>query len=213
MKKRFFPLAIIVVVFLSITAIIAATTPTGNQDGGYKPGDVATDFSLKNTDGKMVSLSDYKEAKGFIVVFTCNHCPFSVKYEDRIIDLHKKYAPQGYPVVAINPNDEKKQPEDSYAGMKERAKEKNFPFAYLHDQTQKVAHNFGAARTPHVYLLSKEGGKLVVKYIGAIDDNPHMPGAVEEKFLEKAISEVQAGKTVKDKETKAIGCTIKWASN
>lgn len=199
------------VVFLSVTAIIAATSSTKNTDG-YKPGDIASDFSLKDVNGKMVSLADYKDAKGFIVVFTCNHCPFSVKYEDRIIDLHKKYAPQGYPVVAINPNDENKQPEDSYAGMKQRAKEKKFPFAYLHDQSQQVAQNFGAARTPHVYLLSKEAGKLVVKYIGAIDDNPHMPDAVEEKYLEEAISDVQAGKSVKEKETKAIGCTIKWAS-
>ena len=211
MKKRSFPLAFVMIVFLSITAIIAATTPTGNKNG-YKPGEAAADFSLKNVDGKMVSLSDYKTAKGYIIVFTCNHCPFSVKYEDRIIALHKKYAPQGYPVVAINPNDENKQPEDSYEGMKERAKEKGFPFAYLHDKSQKIARAYGAARTPHVYLLNKESGKLVVKYVGAIDDNPHMPGAVEEKYLEKAISEVQAGKTVTDKETKAIGCTIKWAN-
>ncbi len=139
--------------------------------GGYEVGDVATDFKLKNVDGKMVSLSDYPDAKGFIVIFTCNHCPYSVAYEDRIIEMDKEYKEKGYPVIAINPNDPEQYPTDSYEAMKVRAKEKNFTFPYLFDEGQKIYPQYGATRTPHVFLLNKEEKGLVVKYIGAIDDN------------------------------------------
>src|SRR5690606_13667730 len=115
-------------------------------DEGYKVGDKARDFSLKNIDDKIVSLANFKEAKGFIVVFTCNHCPFAVKYEDRIIAANKKYAPLGYPVIAINPNDVNVSPEDSFEKMKERAAEKGFDFPYLYDETQEIARTYGATR-------------------------------------------------------------------
>ncbi len=117
---------------------------------GYEIGDEATDFKLKNIDGKMVSLSDFKSAKGFIVVFTCNHCPYAKKYEDRIIELDKKYKTQGYPVIAINPNDPNVQPEDGYQQMIERAKQKGFTFPYLVDEGQKIYPQYGATKTPHV---------------------------------------------------------------
>src|SRR5436853_324101 len=118
---------------------------------GYKPGDKARDFKLKNVDGKMVSLADYKDAKGFIVVFTCNHCPFAQAYEGRIIGLDKKYKDKGYPVVAINPNDKEREPSDSYENMISRAKEMKIPYPYLYDESQEIATAYGAARTPHVY--------------------------------------------------------------
>ncbi|MFM2132861.1 MAG: hypothetical protein RL156_142, partial [Bacteroidota bacterium] len=98
--------------------------------GGYKVGDAVTDFSLKNIDGKNLGLSSRSDVKGYIVVFTCNHCPYSVAYEDRIIDLHNTFAPKGYPVLAINPNDSVIVPEDSYDNMIKRAAEKKFPFPY-----------------------------------------------------------------------------------
>ncbi len=180
---------------------------------GYKVGDTAIDFSLKNVDGKMVSLKSMDKAKGFIVIFTCNHCPFSVKYEDRIIALNKKYADLGYPVVAINPNDVDKQPEDSFNKMVERAKEKSFNFPYLYDQTQEIAKAYGASRTPHVFLLKKNGEKLKVEYIGAIDDNANDASSAKVKFLENAINELEAGSAVKQNFTKAIGCTIKWKAS
>lgn len=170
----------------------------------------APDFKLKNVDGKMVSMADYKDAKGFIVIFTCNHCPFSKAYEDRIIDLHNKYAPLGYPVIAINPNDAKIEPEDSYENMQKRAEEKDFPFAYLHDETQEVAKAYGATRTPQVYILSKQKGDLVVEYIGAIDDNSNDAAGVQTKFVENAVDELLNGKKVTNNLTKAIGCTIKY---
>jgi len=174
---------------------------------GYEVGDKAEDFRLKNVDGKMVSLSDYKDAKGFIVIFTCNHCPYAKLYEDRIIALDKKYAPMGYPVIAINPNDPEVQPEDSYDNMVVRSKEKDFTFPYLFDEGQQVYPKFGATRTPHVYLLDKS---LVVRYIGAIDDSPQDADAVETRYVENAISAMKEGKSPDPAVTKAIGCSIKY---
>jgi len=157
----------------------------------------------------MVSLKGMKDAKGYIVVFTCNHCPYAVMYEDRLIELHNKYAPQGYPVVAIMPNDVTVKPDDSYENMQVRAKEKGFPFVYLYDEGQKLYPQYGATKTPHVYLLDKD---LTVKYIGAIDDSPKDASEVEDKFLENAIMAVMEGKSPDPSVTKAIGCSIKTKS-
>ena len=199
MKKH----SIIFAAALLVLASVAFTLKTT----GYKVGDTATDFKLKNVDGKLVSLKDYMNAKGYIVIFTCNHCPYAKAYEQRIIDLDKKYAPQGYPVVAINPNDPVSYPDDSYENMVKRSKEKNYPFPYLIDETQDVAKAYGATKTPHVYLLDKS---LKVQYIGAIDDNSESAKDVKDKYLEKAIAELQQGKPVAVSETKAVGCGIKW---
>ena len=173
----------------------------------YKIGDTAKDFNLKNVDGKNVSLSNVKDTKGYIVVFTCNHCPFSVMYEDRIKELDKLYKAKGYPVIAINSNDVKKVPEDSYEEMVKRAKKEKFSFPYLYDESQEVAKAFGATRTPHVFLLDKT---LKVKYIGAIDDDAENEKKGKTKYVENAINSLLAGKEPEVKETKAIGCTIKW---
>ncbi len=178
--------------------------------GGYKVNDEAKDFSLKNVDGKPVSMKDYTEAKGFIIIFTCNHCPFSVAYEDRIIALDKKYAALGYPVIAINPNDPDRQPADSYEKMIVRAREKGFTFPYIYDSTQEIASAYGAARTPHVFVLQNEESRRVVKYIGAIDNNSDDPDQASSHFVEEAVDALLAGKPVPQTETKAIGCTIKW---
>lgn len=174
---------------------------------GYKVGDTAIDFNLKNVDGKMVSLAGIKDAKGYIVVFTCNACPYAKAYEDRVIALHNKYAPLGYPVVAINSNDKDVQPADSYDKMKERVKEKKISYSYLYDETQEIAKTYGATRTPHVYVLDKN---RVVRYIGAIDDNSEEPDQAKEKYVENAVDALRNGKDVSVKETKAVGCGIKW---
>ena len=185
---------------------IGLTAFTMPAEGGYKVGDTAADFKLKNIDGKTISLADYKDAKGYIVIFTCNHCPFAIAYEDRIIALNNKYAAQGYPVIAINPNDPAVSEGDSFEGMQARAKEKSFTFPYLFDEGQKVFPAFGATRTPHVYLLDKN---KVVRYIGAIDDNVNEPKNVKTKYLEDAIESLKAGKEIATSFTKAIGCSIK----
>ncbi|MFW6275955.1 MAG: thioredoxin family protein [bacterium] len=177
---------------------------------GYEPGDEARDFRLKNVDNSMVSMADFPDAKGFIVIFTTNHCPYAVAYEDRIISLDEEYKEKGYPVIAINPNDPDAYPDDSFENMKVRANEKGFTFPYLFDETQAIARSYGATHTPHVYLVSKETGKLIVKYIGAIDDNYQDVSAVEENYVANAIASLEAGKSVSPKKTKAIGCSIKW---
>jgi len=189
------------------TAIIALVS---FKPAGYKVGDKATDFKLKNIDGKIVSLTDYKDAKGFIVVFTCNHCPVAKAYEDRIIALDNKYRPLNYPVIAINPNDPSIVAEDDFTNMQQRAKAKNYGFPYLVDGTQDIAKAYGATKTPHVFVLQKSGADYIVKYIGAIDDNMDEPSAVKEKYVEEAVDALLAGKAVTNTYTKAIGCGIKW---
>ena len=185
-----------------LTVILMRFTNTS----GYQPGDKATDFKLKSVDGKMYSMSDYKDAKGFIVVFTCNHCPFAVKYEDRVIELAKKYKSKEYVLLAINPNDPAAAPDDSFDKMKVRAKEKGFTFPYLFDEGQKIFPQYGATKTPHVFLLDKN---LIVKYIGAIDDNVEDASAVKEHYLENAIAALEKGQEPEVSLTKAIGCSIK----
>lgn len=193
--------------FAAVVCLVAASAFTNPI--GYRIGDRATDFKLKNVDGKMVSLSDYKTAKGFIVIFTCNHCPFAKAYEDRIIALDKKYSKLGYPVIAINPNNPEIQKSDSYDLMKVRAKEKKFTFPYLFDEGQKIYPQYGATKTPHVYILQKNGGGNIVKYIGAIDDNHEDENAVTQRYVEDAVNALLENKEPAITETKAIGCSIK----
>ena len=192
--------------FFNLFLLISFHNPDVISPIGYKPGDKATDFKLKSVDGKFYSLSDYKDAKGFIVVFTCNHCPFAVKYEDRVNELAKKYTKKGYILLAINPNDPVVQPADSYDLMKERAKEKSFVFPYLFDEGQKIFPQYGATKTPHAFLLDKNH---VVKYIGAIDDNAEDAAMVKEKYLENAIAALERNTEPTPSVTKAIGCSIK----
>lgn len=197
----------------ALMAVVMACTIVAHANGdeaGVNVGDTAPAFSLKNVDGKKVALSDFSSSKGAIIVFTCNHCPYSVKYEDRIIALHQQFAPKGYPVIAINPNDPVTVPEDSYDQMILRAKEKKFPFPYLVDETQQIAKAYGAKRTPHVYVVTntKDGSK--VTYIGAIDDNAADASAAESFFVRDAITALLAGNLPATPLTKAIGCTIKW---
>ncbi len=194
---------IVIVVFLIFLSVSIFA------QSGYKINDIAEDFKLKNIDDKMVSMSDFEDAKGFIIIFTCNHCPYSVLYEDRIIALDKKYKKKGFPVIAINPNNPEKQAEDSFDKMKVRAEEKAFTFPYLFDDGQTVFPKYGATRTPHVFLLNKENGKFVVKYIGAIDDNSRNADKVDKKYLENAIKALLKGNNPEPNFIKAIGCSIK----
>ncbi|SOE21732.1 Peroxiredoxin [Spirosomataceae bacterium TFI 002] len=177
----------------------------------YQLGDKVADFNLRNVDGKLVSLSDYSSAKGFIVVFTCNHCPFSKAYEDRVIALNNTFASKGYPVIAINPNDPAAYEEDSYENMQTRANEKGYKFPYLED-TQGVGQRFGAKRTPHVFILQKTGGANILRYIGTIDDSAQDAAGVTKKYVEDAVNNLLNDKPVVTQTTRAIGCAIKWRS-
>lgn len=180
------------------------------QAGGYQIGDIVGNFSLKNVDGRMISLSDFSASKGIIVVFTSNHCPFAKAYEDRIIALNNKYASQGFPVVAINPSDPGTHMDDSFDKMKERASSKGYNYPYLADESQAVAKAFGAARTPQVYVLSKSNGKFTVRYMGMLDDNPQDPAGASKFYVDEAVSNLISGKPVVTMSTKPIGCAIKW---
>lgn len=177
----------------------------------YEIGDKVKDFKLKNTDGEYISLSDYKDAEGFIVVFTCNTCPFAKKYEQRIIELDKKYAKKGYPVVALNPNCVNKKPGDSMESMKERSSDKGYTFAYLRDDGQKVAKKFGAERTPEIFLLDKKSDGLYLVYTGTIDNNVDNPSKADEHYVQDAVESLMTGKDIAQAKTNAIGCTIKWS--
>ncbi len=176
----------------------------------YTIGDKAEDFTLRNVDGRMISLSDYGHAEGVIVVFTCLHCPYAELYEHRIIELHKKYAPKGYPVLAINPTNPFLFPEDNFEKMRARAKARRYPFNYLQDSAQVVFPRFGAVRTPHVYLLDKA---RIVRYIGAIDDNAESPQAVKRRYVEEAIAALMRGERPNPEITQAIGCPIRVPKN
>lgn len=192
-----------------LTFFVLALGVTTAMAGGYKVGDKAADFKLKNIDGEYISLSDFKDAKGFIVVFTCNGCPYAQAYQDRIIALDKKYKKLGYPVVAINPNDTDIKPDDSLEEMKKRAGEKGYTFPYLKDDTQEVYKMYGATKTPHMFVLSKSGEELKVEYIGAIDDNYQDSDEVEEAYLANALDAILDGQKPDPSFTKAVGCSIK----
>lgn len=193
------------VLFLVSVALLAFS-PAKN---GYEVGDTATDFKLKNVDGKMVSLSDFKSAKGFIIAFDCNTCPVSKQYNERIQALNTKYTPKGFPLIAINPNSPELSSGDSYEAMVKYANKKGYKFPYLYDETQATVKAFGATNTPHIFVLTKSGDTYKVAYIGAIDDNSRDADDVKLKYVESAVEELLAGKAVSTPKTKAVGCGVK----
>lgn len=177
---------------------------------GYKVGDKAADFKLKNVDGKLISLANFPKAKGFVVVFTCNTCPYAKAYQDRFIALDKEYKAKGFPVIAINANDPAIEPGDSYEAMVARSSEKGYTFPYLFDEKHEVFRTYGATKTPHVFVLEKNGtGELIVRYIGAVDDNYQDASAVKQTYLANAIEALLNNKEPEPNSTKAIGCSVK----
>jgi peroxiredoxin len=195
---------LILIAFLLISGVAFAQTE------GYKVGDVVKDFSLKNVNNKMVALADYKNAKGYIVVFTCNTCPVAKAYQDRVAALNATYAAKGYPVLAINPNDAGTVPEESFEKMQALATGKKFNFPYLLDPDHVVTKQFGATRTPHVFVLNKTDKGNVVEYIGAIDNDPEEANSTKIDYVKNAVNELSAGKKPVIASTKAVGCGIKW---
>ena len=212
MKNRIYFAALVALAFSTIVSIFAFTGVDSTLDRfflGYTIGDTAEDFSLKNIDENRASLSAFKEAKGVILIFTCNSCPVSVANEDRIIALDKKYKSRGFPVIAINPNNPEASPGDSYEKMKVRAREKGFTFPYLLDEGQAVYPKYGASSTPHVFVLQKENEDFIVRYIGSIDNSARSPQEVTERYVENAVDALLEGKDVDPAKTRAIGCSIK----
>ena len=167
------------------------------------------DVAMKSVDGKELDLKSVVQPAGTLVVFTCNHCPFAKMWESRIIELGNAYVAKGIGVVAINANDPTVAADDSFEAMQVRAKEKGMTFPYVVDATSNVARAFGATKTPEAFLFDKRG-KLV--YHGAVDDNGQEPSKVENAYLKLALEAVVNGKDVAVKETKSIGCGIKFRS-
>lgn len=177
------------------------------------PGEIAPAIKLLNVDGNTVGFDDYPAAKGFIVIFTCNTCPYSKAYQQRVIALNNKYALSGFPVIAINPNDPEASPGDSFNKMKERAASKKYPFPYLYDEGEIITTAYGARNTPHVFLISKTAQGNMIAYTGAIDNDTPDNNPAKTKYVEDAISALLDNKTPATTVTKAIGCRIAWGKN
>jgi len=195
-------------ILLSTVGLLVALLTAANEP--YKAGDTASDFNLRNVEGKLISLSQFNDAKGFIVVFYCNTCPVVQKYEQRVMDLHKEFSSKGYPVVAINSNDRNVSPGDSFEEMQKVARNQKYDFQYLYDESQEVARKYGATNTPHVYILSKNGNNLKVEYVGAIDNNADDASAADKHYVADAVTKLLKGDQVAIAGTKAVGCGIKW---
>ena len=173
-------------------------------------GDSAPYFDLPGVDGKNHSLDEFKgKVKALAVIFSCNHCPYVIKSEDRMISLGEEYQKKGVAFVLICANDVINYPQDSFENMKRRARDKGFPFPYLHNEAQDVAHAYGAQVTPHVFLFDAD---LKLCYRGAIDDNIDNPRAVKKQYLKGAIEAILAGtpEKIDPVDTKPVGCSVKW---
>ena len=172
-----------------------------------KIGSPAPDFNLLGIDGKKYSLASFKDKKALIVIFSCNHCPYVQAYEDRIKQIQKDYQSKGVEFIAINSNEDKGYPEDSFENMKKRAAEQKFNFLYLRDEDQSVARAYDATHTPEIFVFD---GNRKLAFHGKIDDNWQEPNKVKNHYLKDALDELLAGKEISVPETFTIGCTIKW---
>lgn len=177
-------------------------------------GQPAPDFDLPGVDGKRYSLHTFRGCRALVVVFSCNHCPYVVGSEDRMIRFALEYAPKGVAFVAINANETDNHPGDSFEHMVRRAKDKNFPFHYLRDESQDLARAYGALRTPHYFLFGRGGdnedGPWTLRYTGRMDDNPRVPGAERTHELADAVEAVLCGRRPPVEATNPIGCNVKW---
>ena len=172
-----------------------------------KIGSPAPDFNLLGIDDKKYSLASFKDKKALIVIFSCNHCPYVQAYEDRIKQIQKDYQSKGVEVIAINSNEDKGYPEDSFENMKKRAAEQKFNFLYLRDEDQSVARAYDATHTPEIFVFD---GNRKLAFHGKIDDNWQEPNKVKNHYLKSALDELLAGQEISIPETFTIGCTIKW---
>lgn len=186
---------------------VQAQTPVAKS---YAVGDAVAEFQVRNITNQFVNLADYTAQKGVVVVFMANHCPFSKAYEDRLMVIHNRFATQGYPVLAVQASDVTVYPEDAYEVVQSRSRERGFPFPYTIDENQLVARAFGATRTPQVFVLTRTGGKFVVQYMGAIDDNPQDAAGVQKHYLNDALVSLTTGRVIQINTTRPIGCAVKW---
>ena len=192
-----------------ITVLMLASCFLAKAQTTLIAGQTAPDFKLKNTDDKDVSFNDYPKAKGFIVVFTCNDCPYAKAYEKRIMDLSTKFTAAGYPVIAINPNDPDVVPGESFDKMKALAKTKHYGFPYLFDAGQTVTNAYGAKATPHTFVIQKTPKGNIIQYTGAIDNDTENTDIGKTKYVEDVITALMKNEKPPFTVTKAIGCSVK----
>jgi len=171
-------------------------------------GNKVSDFRLRNTNGKMLSLKDYPKAKGFIIVFTCNHCPFANLYTSRLNAMNTKFSSMNVPLLAINSMDTLMYDDETFADMQKKAVGQHFNFPYLQDATQSVGKNFQADHTPQAFIIWKEKADWLIKYAGAIDDNGADTSQVQHPFLLIALTQLLQGQTVKEPQQSSLGCAI-----
>ena len=171
-------------------------------------GTACPDFRLPGTDGRDHSPDDlFDGAKAVIIAFTCNHCPYVINSEDRLLALDADYAPKGVQLACINSNETEGHPTDDFEHMVERAEERGFKFPYLRDDSQDVARAFGALRTPHFYVF---GADRKLAYTGRMDDSPRDPAKQTTNELRDALDAILAGDTPAVPVTNPIGCNVKW---
>ena len=173
----------------------------------------APEFDLPGTDGRRYSLDTFEGCRALVVVFSCNHCPYVVGSEERMSGFALEYAPHGVAMIAINSNETDNHPADSFEQMVKRAKEKNFPFHYVRDESQDIARAYGALRTPHFFVFGREDGctgRWMLRYTGRMDDNPRTPGAERTHELREAVDALLAGRRPPVEITNPIGCNVKW---
>ena len=174
---------------------------------GMPVGNPAPSFALPGVDGTAWSLDSFADAQLLVVVFTCNHCPYAIASEDRLLELQSDYEGRGVRLVAISSNDAEKYPDDSFDEMKARAADKGYNFPYLYDESQDVARAYDAACTPDVFVFDRER-KLV--YNGRIDDNWQEPDQVTRQDLRSVLDAALEGRTVHFEHVPSMGCSIKW---
>ncbi|MBA2613844.1 MAG: thioredoxin family protein [Bacteroidetes bacterium] len=199
MKKIKFIYFVLLIAFFGFKGIINFSEP--------KIGSTVNDFTLKNTDNTLVSLNSFKNAKGFIIVFTCNHCPFAKLYPKRLNDLNSKYKALDIPLLAINSMDTMIYEEETFELMQKKVAAEKLNFPYLYDASQVVGKNFGAAHTPHAYIIWKENNSWVIKYSGAIDNNGEHPEKAT-NYIGSALDELLKNKPVSNPVTESFGCRI-----
>ena len=165
------------------------------------------DHNLIEISGEKITLNDVKGENGTIIIFSCNTCPWVIKWEDRYVSITERYQKMGIGIIAVNSNISKFEGDDSLEKMAIHAIENNYNFAYAQDPKAKLAYAFGATKTPHVYLFDD---KNILVYRGAIDDNARNESKVEEAFLINALDQMLAGEQITKPVSKALGCSIKF---
>jgi peroxiredoxin len=176
------------------------------QATATKIGELAPGLELPDTEGRIHTLPDAGEASATVVMWTCNHCPYALGWHERLVQVAREYGPRGVGFLAVNSNDAERYPRDSLEAMRQRVRDEDWPFPYLHDESQSAAREWAAQVTPHLYVLD---GELRIRYEGA-PDGDHMNESENAAWLREALDALLAGDDPQRAATDPVGCSIKW---